>query len=89
MRINKKKESKIILRKGILAIIERLTNDKDGNPRYQVQFINTKEIKKYNKPGNEHYTISNNQYYTIKSYNIDFDVCNFIDNNIILNFMEV
>ena len=39
-----KKESKIIEYKGIIAIIERINNDRNGNPRYQVQLLNIKQV---------------------------------------------
>lgn len=78
-----RKESKILKVNGIIAIIERLKNDKNGNPKFQVQFINT------NVFGNSleyHNTVSNNQYYTLTSYNIDLDVTNYIKNNVINNW---
>lgn len=74
-----KNESKILNYKGIIAIIERVNNDKNGNPKYKIQFINQNELI-------ENTTILNNQYFNIISYNIDFDVKNYIDNNIINNF---
>lgn len=80
---NLKKESKILRVNGIIAIIERLKNDRNGNPKFQIQFINTNEL------GNAleyHNTVNNNQYYTITSYNIDLDVTNYIKNNIINNW---
>ena len=78
-----KKESNIIYRKGIIAIIERIKNDNNGNPRFQVQFINENELTQQQT---SHQTTYNNQYYNIISYNIELDVENFIDNNIINNF---
>ena len=78
-----KKESTIIYRKGIIAIIERLNNDRNGNPKYQVQFINENELT---EAQTVHQTSYNNQYYTLISYNIELDVLNYIDNNIINNF---
>lgn len=80
-----KRESKIIYRKGIIAIIERLKNDINGNPKFQVQFINEYELS---EAQSNHDTTYNNQYYTLTSYNIDLDIINYIDNNIINN-MEV
>ena len=77
-----KRESKIIYRKGIIAIIERLNNDKNGNPKFQIQFINENELT---KAQTAHQTSYNNQYYTMTSYNIDLDIYNYIDNNIINN----
>lgn len=73
-----KNESKILKYNGIIAIIERVNNDRNGNPKFKIQFINERELI-------EHTTILNNQYYNIVSYNIDFDVKNYIDNNIINN----
>jgi len=78
-----KKESNIIYRKGIIAIIERIKNDNNGNPRYQVQFINENELTKQQT---SHQTTFNNQYYNIVSYNIELDIENCIDNNIINNY---
>jgi len=80
-----KRESKVIYRKGIIAIIERLKNDVNGNPKFQVQFINENELSEIQT---NHNTTYNNQYYTLTSYNIDLDIINYIDNNIINN-MEV
>ena len=80
-----KRESKVIYRKGIIAIIERLKNDINGNPKFQVQFINENELS---ETQTNHNTTYNNQYYTLTSYNVDLDVINYIDNNIINN-MEV
>ena len=77
-----KRESKVIYRKGIIAIIERLKNDNNGNPKFQVQFINENELS---EAQTNHDTTYNNQYYTLTSYNIDLDVINHIDNNIINN----
>lgn len=71
-------ESKILNYKGIIAVIERVNNDANGNPKFKIQFINTTELL-------ENTTVLNNQYYNIVSYNIDFDVKNYIDNNIINN----
>lgn len=76
-----KNESKILNYKGILTIIERVNNDKNGNPKYKIQFINQNELI-------ENTTVLNNQYFNIISYNIDFDVKNYIDNNIINNLGE-
>jgi hypothetical protein len=78
-----KRESNIIYRKGIIAIIERIKNDNNGNPRYQVQFINENELTQQQT---SHQTTCNNQYYSIVSYNVELDVENFIDNNIIENY---
>lgn len=80
-----RKESKVMYRKGIIAIIERLKNDINGNPKFQVQFINECELS---EAQTNHNTMYNNQYYTLTSYNIDLDIINYIDNNIINN-MEV
>lgn len=74
-----KNESKIMDYKGILAIIERVNNDRNGNPKFKIQFINKKDLI-------ENTTNYNNQYYNIISYNIDLDVKNYIDNNIIKNY---
>lgn len=71
-------ESKIMEYKGVIAIIERVNNDRNGNPKFKVQFINKSELK-------ENTTILNNRYFNIISYNIDFDVKNYIDNNNINN----
>ena len=78
-----KRNSNVIYRKGIIAIIERLTNDKNGNPKYLVQFINENELS---EAQTAHQTVYNNQYFTTTSYNIELDVFNYIDNNIINNF---
>lgn len=78
-----KRNSTIIYRKGIIAIIERLNNDRNGNPKYLVQFINENELS---EAQTAHQTTYNNQYYTTVSYNIELDVYNYIDNNIINNF---
>ena len=78
-----RKESKILKVDGIIAIIERLKNDKNGNPKFQVQFINTNDFGNFLE---YHNTVSNNQYYTLTSYNIDLDVTNYIKNNIINNW---
>lgn len=78
-----RKESKILKVNGIIAIIERLKNDKNGNPKFQVQFINTNDF--WNSL-EYHNTVNNNQYYTVTSYNIDLDVTNYIKNNIINNW---
>lgn len=78
----RRKESTIIYRKGIIAIIERLNNDRNGNPKYQVQFINENQLSESQVA---HHTSYNNQYYTTTSYNIELDVYNYIDNNIINN----
>lgn len=78
-----KKESRIIYRKGIIAIIERIRNDNNGNPKFQVQFINENELTEQQTA---HQTTYNNQYYNIVSYNIELDVFNYIDNNIINNY---
>ena len=77
-----KRESTILYRKGIIAIIERLKNDNNGNPKFQVQFINENELS---QTQTAHQTTYNNQYYTTTSYNIELDVYNYIDNNIISN----
>lgn len=77
-----KRESNVIYRKGIIAIIERLKNDVNGNPKYQVQFINGNELS---EAQTAHQTTFNNQYYTLTSYNIELDIYNYIDNNIISN----
>lgn len=78
-----KRESNVIYRKGIIAIIERLNNDRNGNPKYLVQFINENELS---TAQTAHQTTYNNQYFTTTSYNIELDVFNYIDNNIINNF---
>lgn len=78
-----KRNSNVIYRKGIIAIIERLTNDKNGNPKYLIQFINENELS---KAQTAHQTTYNNQYFTLTSYNVELDVFNYIDNNIINNF---
>lgn len=78
-----KRESTIIYRKGIIAIIERLKNDNNGNPKFQVQFINENQLT---KAQTQHQTSYNNQYYTLTSYNIESDIYNYIDNNFINNF---
>lgn len=78
-----KKESTILYRKGTTAIIERLKNDINGNPKYQVQFINNNELS---EAQTAHQTSYNNQYYTLISYNIELDIANYIDNNIINNW---
>ncbi len=78
-----KRESHVIYRKGIIAIIERLKNDVNGNPKYLVQFVNENELS---ETQTAHQTAYNNQYFTITSYNIELDVFNYIDNNIINNF---
>lgn len=77
-----KRESTIIYRKGIIAIIERLKNDNNGNPKFQVQFINENQLT---EAQTQHQTSYNNQYYTLTSYNIESDIYNYIDNNIINN----
>lgn len=77
-----KRESKVIYRKGVIAIIERVKNDLYGNPKFQVQFINENELS---KAQTNHNTTYNNQYYTLTSYNVDLDVIYYIDNNIIHN----
>ena len=78
-----KRNSTIIYRKGIIAIIERLNNDKNGNPKFLVQFINENELS---ETQTAHQTAYNNQYFTTTSYNVELDVFNYIDNNIINNF---
>ena len=78
-----KRNSNVIYRKGIIAIIERLKNDANGNPKYLVQFINENELS---ETQTAHQTAYNNQYFTTTSYNIELDVFNYIDNNIINNF---
>lgn len=78
-----KRESSIIYRKGVIAIIERVKNDNNGNPKFQVQFINENELAKQQT---SHQTTLNNQYYSFISYNIELDVEKFIDNNIIENY---
>lgn len=78
-----KREANVIYRKGIIAIIERLNNDRNGNPKYLIQFINENELS---EAQTAHQTAYNNQYYTTTSYNIELDVYNYIDNNIIHNF---
>ena len=78
-----KKESKIIYRKGILAIIERIKNDNNGNPKFLIQFINKNDLV---ESQSLHATTYNNQYYTLTSYNIDLDIVNYIDTNIIKNY---
>lgn len=78
-----KRESHIIYRKGIIAIIERLKNDTNGNPKFLVQFINKNELS---ETQTAHETTYNSQYFTTASYNIELDIFNYIDNNIINNF---
>ena len=78
-----KRNSNIIYRKGIIAIIERVKNDNNGNPKFLVQFINENELT---TAQTAHQTTYNNQYYYITSYNIELDVFNYIDNNIINNY---
>lgn len=78
-----KKESTIIFRKGIIATIERVKNDNNGNPKYNIHLINTNELTEQQT---SHQTTYNNQYYTCVSYNIELDIQNYIDNNIINNF---
>lgn len=73
-----KNESKIMKYKGILAIIERVNNDANENPKFKVQFVNLTELCK--NP-----ILYNNQYYNMISYNINDDVKDYIDNNIINN----
>lgn len=82
MRRLKNRNSTIIYKKGIIAIIERLKNDVNGNPKFQIQFINENELTENQVV---HQTTSNNQYYTLTSYNIELDVFNYIDNNLISN----
>lgn len=79
-----KKESKIIRYNGIIAIIERINNDKNGNPKYQVQLINIESVENIVKSENN-IAFYNNQYYNITSYNIETDIKNIIDNNEIDN----
>ena len=79
-----KKESKIIRYNGIMAIIERINNDKNGNPKYQVQLINIESVENIVKNENN-ISFFNNQYYNITSYNIEEDIKNIIDNNEIDN----
>ena len=79
-----KKQSKIIKHNGIIAIIERINNDKNGNPKYQVQLINIESIENIVKNENN-ISFFNNQYYNITSYNIEEDIKNIIDNNEIDN----
>ena len=78
-----KRNSNVIYRKGIIAIIERIKNDVNGNPKYLIQFINENELS---EAQTAHQTTCNNQYFTLTSYNIELDVFNYIDNNIINNF---
>lgn len=79
-----KKESKIIRYNGIMAIIERINNDKNGNPKYQVQLINIESVENIVKNENN-ISFFNNQYYNITSYSIEEDIKNIIDNNEIDN----
>lgn len=79
-----KKESKIIKHNGIIAIIERKNNDKNGNPKYQVQLIDIESVENVVKNENS-IAFYNNQYYNITSYNIEQDIKNIIDNNEIDN----
>lgn len=78
-----KRESNVIYRKGIIAIIERVKNDSNGNPKYLIQFINENELS---QAQTVHQTTYNNQYYSLTSYNIELDIFNYIDDNIINNF---
>lgn len=77
-----KRNSTLLYRKGIIAIIERIKNDINGNPKFQIQFINENELT---EAQTAHQTATNKQYYTLTSYNIELDVINYIDNNIISN----
>lgn len=79
-----KKESKIIRYNGVIAIIERINNDKNGNPKYQIQLINIESIENIVKNENN-ISFFNNQYYNITSYDIEQDIKNIIDNNEIDN----
>ena len=79
-----KKESKIIRYNGVIAIIERINNDKNGNPKYQIQLINIESIENIVKNENN-ISFFNNQYYNITSYDIEEDIKNIIDNNEIDN----
>lgn len=79
-----KKESKIIRYNGVIAIIERKNNDKNGNPKYQIQLINIESIENIVKNENN-ISFFNNQYYNITSYNIEQDIKHMIDNNEIDN----
>ena len=77
-----KRNSNVFYRKGIIAIIERVNNDRNGNPKFLVQFINKNELS---EAKTAHQTTYNNQYYYMTSYNIELDVFDYIDNNIISN----
>lgn len=79
-----KKESKIIRYNGVIAIIERINNDKNNNPKYQIQLINIESIENIVKNENN-ISFFNNQYYNITSYDIEQDIKNIIDNNEIDN----
>ena len=79
-----KKESKIIKHNGIIAIIERIKNDRNGNPKYQVQLLNIESVESVVKNDNS-ISFFNNQYYNITSYNVEEDIKNIIDNNEIDN----
>ena len=68
-----KKESKIIRYNGVIAIIERKNNDKNGNPKYQIQLINIESVENIVKNENN-ISFFNNQYYNITSYNIEQDI---------------
>ncbi len=72
--------TKILKYKGIMVIIERIKNDYYGNPRYRVQYINTKTIFLDE--------ITNNQVFTKTSYSIEKDVMDYIDKNNIENYTE-
>ena len=84
-----KKESKIIEYKGIIAIIERINNDRNGNPRYQVQLLNIKQVIEDTKSNKyfdiENVSFYNNQYYNFTSYDIVKEIKNIIDNQTINN----
>lgn len=84
-----KKESKIIEYKGIIAIIERINNDRNGNPRYQVQLLNIKQVIEDTKSNKyfdiENVSFYNNQYYNFTSYDIIKEIKNIIDNQTINN----
>lgn len=73
---NINKESKILKVNETIAIIERLKNDKNGNPVFQVQFINLNTLNDGTQ--SLYNTTYNNEYFRIVSYNIELDVQNII-----------
>ena len=79
-----KKESKIIKYNGVIAIIERKNNVRNGNPKYQIQLLNMESVESVVKNENS-ISFYNNQYYNITSYTIEQDIKYIIDNNEIDN----